>query len=91
MKTHSPSDSLWMPLTKAGLVIAMGLALAQVQATPNEAAPARTAGASQGDAVKPPAKTPVAKPHRHSKEVTLAPVKPQSYPSNPLPPLPRQR
>jgi hypothetical protein len=85
MKALAPSASLWMPLAKAGLGIAIAMSMAHVQAATD--APAPTGVASQGDAAKPPA----ARPHRHRKEVTLAPVRPESYPSNPLPPVPQKR
>ena len=82
MKRFGPSASLWMSIA-FGIVIAAGLA--HVHAAPSEVAPAPAKkGGAQGDN----AKLPAASPHRHKKEVTLAPVKPEHYPSNPLPPVP---
>jgi hypothetical protein len=82
MKALVPSLSLWMPVTKVGLAIAILVGLAHVQAAPNDAAPSPAGSTAQGDAAKAP------KAHRHQKEVTLAPVKPETYPSHPLPPVP---
>ena len=85
MKRFSPSASLWMLISRVALGITVVVALAQVQAAPNEPAPdPAKKGGAQGDN----AKLPAASPHRHKKEVTLAPVKPEHYPSNPLPPVP---
>jgi hypothetical protein len=80
MKPLTPSASPLMLLVKTGLVIAIATGLAPVQAATDAPAPAPTGAASQGAAAK-------AGTHKH-KEVTLAPVRPQSYPSNPLPPVP---
>ena len=86
MKALVPSTSLWMPVTKVGLAIALLVGLAHVQAAPNDAAPSPAGNTAQGDAAKPASKAP--KAHQHKKEVTLAPVKPEHYPSHPLPPVP---
>ena len=71
MKTLVPSLSLWMPVTKVGLAIAMATGLAAAQAATDAPAPAPAGAASQGAAAKPG----TAGKHRH-KEVTLAPEKP---------------
>ncbi len=86
MKRFSLSASLWMSISKVALGITVVVALAQVQAAPNDAASYPSGSTAQGDTATPAAKAP--KAHRHQKEVTLAPVKPEHYPSNPLPPVP---
>jgi hypothetical protein len=76
-----------MSISKVALGITIVVGLAHVQAAPNDdAAPNPSGNTAQGDAAKPAAKAP--KAHRHQKEVTLAPVKPETYPSHPLPPVP---
>jgi len=89
MKALVLSTSLWTPVAKVGLAIAIAAGLAHVQAGPNDAASSPAGSAAQGDAAKAAARAP--KAHRHQKEVTLAPVKPPSYPSHPLPPPPSQK
>ncbi len=85
MKRFSPSASLWISISRVAFGIFIAVGLANVQAAPNEVSPVPAKnGGAQGDN----AKLPAASPHRHKKEVTLAPVKAEHYPSNPLPPVP---
>jgi hypothetical protein len=86
VKRFSTSALLWMSISKVALGITIVVGLAHVQAAPNDAAPNPSGSTAQSDAAKPAAKAP--KAHRHQKEVTLAPVKPETYPSHPLPPVP---
>jgi len=89
MKTLTLPSSVWMPIAKVSLVIVIAVGLVNAQAAPNEAATSPSGSTAQGDTAKPAAKAP--KAHRHQKEVTLAPVKPPSYPSHPLPPPPSHK
>jgi hypothetical protein len=90
MKTRSTFAMHWLPLVKAGIVIATVCMTGQVlaQATPDALT---VEGVAAGQA--PPATTPedrAKRPQRHH-EVRRGPVKPQHYLSNPQPPLPPRR
>jgi hypothetical protein len=91
MKTPPSTPSVWIPITKAILGIVIGLGFFNAQGAPNDAVPGTSGSAKQGDAGKPPVQASGARPHKHKKEMTLAPVKPPSYPSHPLPPPPSHK
>jgi hypothetical protein len=91
MKTLPSTSSVWIPITKATLVSVIALGFFNAQGAPNDAVPGPSGSATQGDAGKPPAQASGARPHKHKKEMTLAPVKPPSYPSHPLPPPPSHK